>query len=312
MIDASESPRRWPIVCPCRCVVSDWPRLWPIRGAGLGEAPALHGLGDDRPSGAEQGVLFTEVGAVEVDNKVLEADIGVKGEALGCGEDSFILADFGGTSGGVESELSLVAEFCLTNRGGCGAEVEGMTRGARILGDKGCFGDPDPCLGVELWLDSLLAWPGMRAVVSDIAISAFSSNAGPDMQESMLSPKTFWRQLLPGALIDLSCNGGLPGIVAAMNCKHYRCQLLPYHSRESIAISCTVVIGPNSGTLIFLRRMRVCSLGFGRAALPTIDRSFSACPIAEESTVSGSGLFRPATEGFSFVGNSWYFRDSLG
>lgn len=185
--------------------------------AGLGEAPALHGLGDDRPSGAELGVLVTEVGAVEVGNEVLEADMGVKGEALGYGEPSFILADFGGTSGGVEPDLNLVIEFCLINRGGCEAEVKGMTRGERILGDKGCFGDPDPCLGVVFWLDSSLAWPDMGMVVSDKAISAFSSNAGPDMHDSMLSPNTCWRQLLPGALIDRSWSGGLPGIVAAMN-----------------------------------------------------------------------------------------------
>lgn len=66
-----------------------------------------------------------------------------------------------------------------------------MTRGARTFGDKGCFGDPDPCLGVVFWLDSSLANPVIGVVVvSDTAISAFSSNAGPDMHESILSPNT--------------------------------------------------------------------------------------------------------------------------
>ena len=57
-------------------------------------------------------MLETEVGAVEVESEVLEADIGVKGEALGCGEPSFIRPDFGGTSGGVLPDLNLVVEFC--------------------------------------------------------------------------------------------------------------------------------------------------------------------------------------------------------
>lgn len=174
--------------------------------------------------------------------------------------------------------------------------MEGMTRGARIFGDKGCFGDPDPCLGVVFWLDSSLTNPVLGVFVSDIAISALSSNAGPDMHDSMLSPNTCWRQLLPGALIDRSWIGGRPGIVG-----------------ESIAISCTVVMGPSSGTLTFLRRMSVCSFGFVRTVPPSIDRSFSACPIVDDRTVSGSGLFRPAViESLSFAGNNWYFLDSDG
>jgi hypothetical protein len=144
MIDASDSPRRWPIVGACRWVVSDCPLLWPI-ALGFGDGPALHGFGDDRPSGAELGVLETEVGAVET-RELVEADIGVKGDDLEDGEPSIIRADFGGTSGGVEPDLSLVVEFCRISFSGEGAEVAGMTRGARIFGDKGCLGDP--CLGV--------------------------------------------------------------------------------------------------------------------------------------------------------------------
>lgn len=117
--------------------------------------------------------------------------------------------------------------------------MEGMTRGARIFGDKGCFGVSDPCLGVVFWLDSSLANPAVGVVLSNIAISAFSSNAGPDMHDSMLSPKTCWRQLLPGALIDLSWSGGRPGIVArkivSMN-YIYPIEMIS-NSRESIAIS---------------------------------------------------------------------------
>lgn len=74
--------------------------------------------------------------------------------------------------------------------GRCGwdVELEGMTRGGRILGDKGCFVNPDPCIGVVFWLDSFFANPVVCE--SDISISAFSSNSGPDMHDNILSPKT--------------------------------------------------------------------------------------------------------------------------
>jgi hypothetical protein len=85
---------------------------------GFGEGPALHGFGDERPSGAELGVLETGVGAVGAESEVLEVDIRVNGEPLVCGELSFIRADLGGTSGGVLSDLSLEFEFCRINR--CG------------------------------------------------------------------------------------------------------------------------------------------------------------------------------------------------
>ena len=74
------------------------------------------GLGEERPSGmemgtAELGVVETEVGAVEADRRlVLEADMGVYGEARGWGELSVILADFGGTSGGVLPDRRRVPE----------------------------------------------------------------------------------------------------------------------------------------------------------------------------------------------------------
>lgn len=79
---------------------------------GLDVGPALHGLGDDRPSGAELGcaeraVPDTDGEAVER-TLIVDAEFGVYGEARGCGELSFILALLGGTSGGVDSDLSLV------------------------------------------------------------------------------------------------------------------------------------------------------------------------------------------------------------
>jgi hypothetical protein len=87
---------------------------------------ADQGLGDERPSGAENGradrgvgvgVGVTERGAVdEVEERRLLVDEGVKGEARGCGEPSVILADFGGTSGGVLPDLRRVLEFLRRRR----------------------------------------------------------------------------------------------------------------------------------------------------------------------------------------------------
>jgi hypothetical protein len=93
-----------------------------------------------------------------------------------------------------------------------------MTSGANDLGDRGCcFGDPDRELfavwGFDDGVVDVFAW-ACELALSSIAISAFSSNAGPDMHDSMLSPNTCCRQLFPGALIDRSCRGGRPGIVA--------------------------------------------------------------------------------------------------
>jgi hypothetical protein len=92
-----------------------------------------------------------------------------------------------------------------------------MTSGANDLGDRGsCFGDADRELFAVWGFDGVVdvfAWP-CELPLSSIAISAFSSNAGPDMHDSMLSPNTCCRQLFPGALIDRSCRGGRPGIVA--------------------------------------------------------------------------------------------------
>jgi len=83
-----------------------------------------------------------------------------------------------------------------------------------------------------------------------------------------------------------------------------------------MAISCTVVIGPSSGTLTFLRRISVCSLGFNRSAVLSNDRSFSVlpfCPMVIDCDGSASAFLCPAViESLSFAGKSWYFRDSVG
>ena len=129
------------------------------------------------------------------------------GEALGRGDPSSILALFGGTSGGPEP-LSLPLDSWLASLGWFVDEV-GITNGARALGESGCLGADPSALGV-CWPSSLVGL--LSSIIA--SISASSSNAGPDMHDSMLSPNTCCRQLLPGALIDRSCRGGLPGIVA--------------------------------------------------------------------------------------------------
>jgi hypothetical protein len=91
---------------------------------------ADQGLGDERPSGAESGkadrgvgvgVGVTDRGAVDEveERRLLVDEKGVKGEARGCGEPSVILADFGGTSGGVLPDLRRVVEFFRRRRCGC-------------------------------------------------------------------------------------------------------------------------------------------------------------------------------------------------
>ena len=63
-------------------------------------------------------MLETEVSAVEAPALwIVELDIGVKGEARVCGEPSRIRADLGGTSGGLESDLSLKVELWSVSRG---------------------------------------------------------------------------------------------------------------------------------------------------------------------------------------------------
>jgi hypothetical protein len=71
---------------------------------------------------------------------VEDADMGVYGEALGYGEEpepSLMRADFGGTSGGMLPDLRREDEFLLFSL--CEDEV-GMTSGASVLGEIGCFG----------------------------------------------------------------------------------------------------------------------------------------------------------------------------
>ena len=82
------------------------------------------------------------------------------------------------------------------------------------MGDTGCFGDADRELLLEEEFCLIEGIFARYCSFLEISISTFSSNAGPDMQESMLSPNICCRQLFPGALIDRSCSGGRPGIVA--------------------------------------------------------------------------------------------------
>lgn len=75
--------------------------------------------------------------------------------------------------------------------------------------------------------------------------------------------------------------------------------------------SCTVVMGPSSGTLIFRLRMRLCSLirTLNPATEGILSNLSPLCPIAKAYACSGSSAFPgavPTPAGLSF-GKSWYF-----
>ena len=121
-----------------------------------------------------------------------------------------------------------------------------MTRGASFLGDTG--------LGFAL--DNSNA-SSMALVKSSV--------------ECMLAFKTWsiWppsRLFSLGALEDLSCSGGRPGIVAVLASDYSIDSKLSRDLRESMEISCTVVMGPSSGTLTFRRLTRL--FWFKRIRIP--------------------------------------------
>jgi len=77
----------------------------------------------------------------------------------------------------------------------------------------------------------LLGGHGVPGRFSDL-----SSMVGPAIIESIVSPKTFCLHP-PGALIDLSCNGGRPGIVAIDLLTPRRSRIFLLDLRESIGTS---------------------------------------------------------------------------
>lgn len=87
----------------------------------MGTGPALHGLGDDRPSGADMGCAESGVLAVDIEVAETVSDdaengvYGVYGEDLG--GPSNILALLGGTSGGVAPVVNLFIDDFLANLG---------------------------------------------------------------------------------------------------------------------------------------------------------------------------------------------------
>lgn len=192
---------------------------------GLGPALALiHCLGDRGGSIAEIGVVPTDEASVETVRVVDaepgvsdEPDKGVYGVPRPLGEmRSFIRADLGGTSGGVLSDLVRLFEGRRERYCGREDDVVGMTSGARDLGERGRrLGEVEFVL-FNFILDEL-SCGSAPLISSKRSNSAFSSNAGPEIHDIILSPKAFWRQLLPpGALMDRSCSAGRPGIVAGI------------------------------------------------------------------------------------------------
>ena len=72
-----------------------------------------------------------------------------------------------------------------------------------------------------------------------------------------------------------------------------------------------MVIGPSSGTLIFLRRIRFGSFDLDRTVLVDADRSLSVVVVID-GVVSALLVLLAVIEGLSFDGNSWYLRESEG
>lgn len=118
--------------------------------------------------------------------------------------------------------------------------------------------------------------------------------------------------------MERSCKAGRPGIVAGRICQYITSSMaeIREHPRESIATSCTVVIGPSSGTLIFRLRFKLCS--FMRCRRSFASEGFSALsgvwPTVNETGSSWSSGFTAVTRGEAAgclsLGNSWYFRAS--
>lgn len=110
-------------------------------------------------------------------------------------------AGFGGTVGGLSrDESSLVDDCCLaTALCGAGPVVDGITRGGRALGERGPLGEPDR----------------RRTRTVGILVVGCPFDARHSSVPSNNVSKALRRGgLCPGALVDLSCSGGRPGIVA--------------------------------------------------------------------------------------------------
>jgi hypothetical protein len=165
-----------------------------IHGLGDDRPVASHGFGEERPSAGVFGVFVTDVGAVDA----LVDEEGVNGDLWKKGDCSINRADLGGTSGG-GGDLSAEGELFTWTLWGELPFLVGMTSGVRDFGESGCRSESE----VERVLE-----PDRTSCSVSLYV------VGPSIHVVRLSPCVFCRHLVPGALVDLSCTGGRPGIVA--------------------------------------------------------------------------------------------------
>lgn len=83
-----------------------------------------------------------------------------------------------------------------------------MRRGAKEFGERGFLGERERPLEFDRCL-----FKSLDSLIS-LSISALSSRVGPSIHATKDSPYICCLHLPPGALKDLSCRGGRPGIVA--------------------------------------------------------------------------------------------------
>ena len=150
----------------------------------------------------------------------------------------------------------------------------GITRGARLLGERGCF----------------------EQKLLDLAGSADESDSTVSLRlRREREAAKGCRHELTGELAERSCRGGRPGIVAVLLLGDRLGAMGADRAnlRESMATSCKVVMGASSGTLTFLLRVRLCSLILSRRPLHLSALSvFSASSMGWPSPAamgSGSG-----------------------
>jgi hypothetical protein len=130
--------------------------------------------------------------------KAVDAERGVYGVLI-LGESS-VFADRSVGSTGVLPDLNRFSDSCRVSLGAVVLCV-GMTSGASCFGESGC----------------LLITGGGDVMLLSVLLLIIGFISGTSSRTAIASP-TWCLQLLPGALIDRSCRGGRPGIVAIRLC----------------------------------------------------------------------------------------------
>ena len=158
-----------------------------------------HGFGEDRASiGADTGVGRVDVVMVDVaaDFGVRAAESGVNGVRI-LGESSVLAERIAGSTG-VLPDRRRLRDICRVSLG-TGAFGAGITSGVKLFGERGCLESFCGRWG-STWREAL--------------ISALSSGAWSRDRAMNSARWLCFHELTPGALMERSCSGGRPGIVA--------------------------------------------------------------------------------------------------